>query len=139
MFAWHMPQRGETKRRTSRATLANASVLEIEHPKYNSGVSFRETLPNGFAVRRLKYLVKKGEAAAFAAEKGAEIGNHGAIHATVEDDERAALKKFRTRAAMRPDVPPLSALIEKAIAAHETARPPLTVSEAMVKIGRAHV
>jgi integrase len=109
----------------------NASVLEIEHPRYNFRVSFRETLPNGSAVRRFRYFVKKGEAAAFAAEKGTEIANHGARHATVEDDERAALIKFRTWAAKRPDAPSLSALIEKAIAVHETARPPITVSEAI--------
>jgi integrase len=110
---------------------ANVSVNRVKHPRYRFRVFFPETLADGSTVRRPAFFRTRAEADAFAEEKEIEVTNHGTRHATVEDDERAALIKYRTWAAKRPDAPCLSALIVRAIAAHETARPPLTVGEAI--------
>ena len=49
----------------------------------------------------------------------------------MDDDERAGLIRYRSWAAQRADAPSLAALIARAIAAHETARPPHTVAQAI--------
>jgi integrase len=107
------------------------SILRVRHPRYKFKVSFRETQQDGRPARRFAYFTTKGEAAAFAAGKGAELTNHGTRHGSVEDDERAALIRYRSWAAKRDEAPPLSLLVARAIAAYETARRPLTVAEAI--------
>lgn len=109
-----------------------AAVHPLRHPRYRFRVTFRETQADGTAVRRQSYFTTKAEADAFARTRRVEIGNHGARHASVEDDERAALIRFREWSSKRGgDAPSLSALLERAIAAHEAARPACTVSEAI--------
>ena len=108
-----------------------ASVLQVTHPKYRFKVSFRETMPDGSSRRRYSYFIKKGEADSFAAARGKEIADHGTRHGNVDADARAALVKYSAWAAKRPDAPSLSALVERAIAAFETARPVCTVQEAV--------
>jgi integrase len=107
------------------------SILRVRHPRYKFKVSYRETQADGSTARRFAYFANKAEASAFAAEKGAELTNHGTRHGSVEDDERAALIRYRSWAAQRQDAPALSMLVARAIAAHETARQPLTVAEAI--------
>lgn len=109
----------------------SVSVLKVKHPRYSYKVSYPETQPDGSTVRRYPYFKTKGEASAFAAEKRTELSNHGTRHGSVDDDERAALIRYRSWAENRPDAPTLSALIASAIAAHETARPPHTIAEAI--------
>ena len=109
----------------------SSSVLRVRHPRYKWKVSYKETLSDGSPVRRFAYFVKKEEATAFSEERATELTNHGTRHGTVDEDERAALIKFRVWASKRPDAPTLSALIQRAIAAHETARPPHSVSQAI--------
>jgi hypothetical protein len=108
-----------------------AAVHRVKHPRYNFKVSYKEALPDGSPVRRYAYFLKKEDAKTFADEKAIELTNHGTRHGTVEEDERAALIKFRVWASKRKDAPALSALIERAMAAHDTARPAHTVSEAI--------
>lgn len=110
---------------------SRVSILEVQHPRYKFKVSYRETQPDGSQARRYSYFVTRGEANSFARSKEAELTNHGTRHGTVADDERAALIRYRSWAAGRPDAPALSTLISRAIAAHETARPPQTVAEAI--------
>ena len=107
------------------------SILKVRHPRYEWKISYKETQPDGSPVRRFRYFLNREEAKAFAEEREKELTNHGTRHGTVEDDERAALIKYRVWAEKRPDAPPLSALIERAIAAHETARPPHAVAQAI--------
>jgi integrase len=109
----------------------SVSVRKVKHPRYKFRVFYPETREDGSGIRRPAFFVTKAEAQAFADEKETEVTNHGTRHATVEDDERAALIRFRKWAAKRPDAPSLSALLERAIAAHETARRPLTVAKAI--------
>jgi integrase len=107
------------------------SILRVRHPRYKFKVAYRETQPDGTPARRYSYFTTKADAAEFAATKGTELTNHGTRHGTVDDDERSALIRFRSWAAQRPDAPSLSTLIARAIAAHETARPPHTVGQAI--------
>jgi len=105
--------------------------LSVSHPKYACKVSFQETRDDGSKARRYAYFPTKKAAQALAAKKRVELGNHGTRHGDVAEDERGALIAYRTWASRREDAPSLSALLAKAIEAHETARPPLTVSEAV--------
>lgn len=107
------------------------AVHPVRHPRYRFRVTFRETQADGTSIRRKSYFTTKREADEFARTRRVEIGNHGARHASVEDDERAALIRFREWSSRRGDAPSLSALLERAIAAHEAARPPCTVSQAI--------
>jgi len=109
----------------------SVSILRVRHPRYRFKVAYKETLPDGTPARRFTYFAGKPEAAAFAATKETELVNHGTRHGSIDEDERAALIKYRVWAARRQDAPSLSVLIARAIAAHETARPPHTVSEAI--------
>src|SRR6187549_2428977 len=110
---------------------ASVSVRKVKHPRYKFRAYYPQTLEDGATVRRAAFFGTRAEAQAFAAEKEMEVTNHGTQHGTVEYAERAALVRYRKWAAKRPDAPPLAALLEKAIAAHETARPPLSVAEAI--------
>lgn len=94
-------------------------------------VSYKDTLPDGTTRRRFSYFRKRGEADAFARSREKELADHGTRHGNVNADARAAFVRYNAWAAGRPDAPSLSALLEKAIAAFETARPPLTVSQAI--------
>ncbi len=107
------------------------SILRVRHPRYRFKVAYKETLPDGTPARRYAYFATQPEAAAFAESKETELDNHGTRHGSIEEDERAALIKYRVWAARRQDAPSLSALIARAIAAHETARPPHTLGEAI--------
>ncbi len=109
----------------------SVAIHPVKHPRYKWRVSYRFTDDTGKPGRRHSYFARKAEAEAFAAEKGVELANHGARHGTVEDDERAALVRFREWAARRTDPPTLAALIEQAIAQHERSRPRSTVREAI--------
>ncbi len=111
---------------------SSVSINRVSHPRYKFRVFYPETLPDGSTVRRPAFFRARAEADAFAKAKEIEVTNHGTRHGTVEDDERAALIKYRTWAAGRKDAPSLSTLMEKAIAAFEAARPPLTVAEAII-------
>jgi integrase len=107
------------------------SVHRVKHPRYRYKVSFREVQPDGLPVRRFAYFATRGEADAFATKRAVEIANHGARHSAVEDEERAALIRFRTWASQRESPPTLASLLEQAITAYENARPPFTVAEAV--------
>lgn len=117
--------------RQDAAVSDSVSVRAVKHPRYRFKVSYRETLPDGTHLRRFRYFNKKAEADSFAQEKKIEIRNHGSRHSSIEEDERAALIRYRLWAANRDDAPSLSRLVEKAIEVFENDRPPLKVSEAI--------
>jgi integrase len=119
------------KSATRCAMRASVSVRKVKHPRYKFRVFYPQTIDDGATVRRAAFFATRAEAQAFAAAKELEVTNHGTRHGTVEYAERAAIVRYRKWAANRPDAPPLSALLEKAIAAHEKARPPLSVSQAI--------
>ncbi len=107
------------------------TILPVKHARYSFKVSFRETNSAGAVGRRFRYFETKSEADSFAREKSVELQNHGTRHATVEDNERAGLIRYREWAATRPDAPTIATLIERAIAAHESERPAYSVAQAI--------
>lgn len=108
-----------------------ATILKVKHPRYKYKVSYKAIQADGSQVRRFAYFLTRKEADEYADERTTEITNHGSRHGTVEEDERAGLIKYRVWAEKNPDVPSFSTLIARAIAAHDNAKPPHTIAEAI--------
>lgn len=108
---------------------APVSVSEITHPRYKFVVLYPEALSDGSTTRRKRYFVTKKEACAYAAEMRAKLASHGARHAHVADDERAALIRFRTWAELLSEPVKLLDLINEAITAREKAAVTATVQD----------
>jgi len=81
--------------------------------------------------RKERWFAKKGEGLTAAEKIITDLENHGARHAMLGDDERAALIKWRTWAEGRTDTPRLSDIITKAIRDHEQAKAPWTLNDAV--------
>lgn len=110
---------------------AAATIRKVKHPRYKYKVSYKAIQTDGSQVRRFAYFLTKKEADEYAEERTTEITNHGSRHGTVGEDERAGLIKYRVWAEKHPDAPAFSTFIARAIAAHEDAKPPHTVAEAI--------
>ena len=95
------------------------SLRSVKHPRYKYMVTYPEVLPDGRTVRRKAYFDTKEEAKGVAAEKKAEVSDHGAKHAHITEEERAALIRFRVWAAERRESITLLDLINTAIEAKE--------------------
>lgn len=96
-----------------------ASIKPVNHPRYSFVVIHPERLPDGSSARRKTYFGTRQEAKAFAAERNANLASHGAKHAHVADDERAALIRFRTWCDGRHEAVSLLDVINAGIEAKE--------------------
>ena len=105
------------------------SVMKVKHPRYKLVVAFPGHDKNGKPIRRKNYFATKEQANAFAAELRAKLASHGARHAHVADDERAALIRFRTWAESRDEPVKLLDLINEAITARERVAVTATVQD----------
>jgi len=79
------------------------SLKKVSHPRYEYRVRWRES------EKDLQKWFGKGQKEAakiFKQQKGIELGNHGAKHGTIADDERAALIVFRSAVAGMPEPRP---------------------------------
>ncbi len=105
------------------------SISKVRHPRYKFVVTYPEDLPNGGTTRRKSYFATKEQANAFAAELRAKLASHGARHAHVADEERAALIRFRTWAESLSEPVKLLDLINEAITARERVAVTATVQD----------
>lgn len=96
-----------------------ASIKSVSHPRYKFVVIHPERLPDGSSARRKTYFATRQEAKAFAGERNANLATHGAQHAHVAADERAALIRFRTWCAGRREPVSLLDVINAGIEANE--------------------
>ena len=106
-----------------------ASIKAVVHPRYKFVVIHPEHLPDGSSARRKTYFATRQEAKAFAAERNANLASHGAKHAHVADDERAALIRFRTWCGGRHEPISLLDVINAGIEANERSTFTSTVSD----------
>lgn len=95
------------------------SISKVKHPRYKFVVAYPEDLPDGSTTRRKSYFATKEQAGAYAGEMRVKLASHGARHAHVADDERAALIRFRTWAESFAEPVKLLDLINEAIKARE--------------------
>lgn len=95
------------------------SISKVKHPRYKFVVAYPEDLPDGSTTRRKSYFATKEQAGAYAGEMRVKLASHGARHAHVADDERAALIRFRTWAESFAEPVKLLDPINKAIKARE--------------------
>ncbi len=105
------------------------SISKVKHPRYKLVVTYPERLPDGSTTRRKSYFSTKEQANTYAAELRAKLASHGARHAHVADDERAALIRFRTWAESLAEPVKLLDLINEAITARERAAVTSTVQD----------
>lgn len=106
-----------------------AQIKRVKHERYKFVVIYPEVSTDGQRHRRKAYFHTREEATAFAAPKRAELESHGAKHAHVADDERAALIRFRTWAETQKEPVSLLSLVNHAIEARERSTFKSTVQE----------